>query len=85
MRRNFFPCFAGNGSPRMTTSGVEMLKIAFSNCMLDSATFNPEMKKTFDVLAEGLRSEKSRDNRTAIELFLIGIRGWEAGLRRFLD
>jgi hypothetical protein len=42
------------------------------------------MKKPFDVLAEGLLSENSRGDKTAIELFVAGVRGWEAGLRRFL-
>jgi hypothetical protein len=32
------------------------------------------MKKPFDVLAEGLISKNSRDDKTAIELFLIGVR-----------
>jgi len=27
----------------------------------------------------------SRDDKTAIELFLAGIQGWEAGLRRRVD
>jgi hypothetical protein len=40
------------------------------------------MRKPFDVLAEGLLLKKSRDNKTAIELFLTGVRGWEAGVRR---
>jgi hypothetical protein len=40
------------------------------------------MRKPFDVLAEGLLSEISRGDRTAIELFIAGVRGWEAGLRR---
>jgi hypothetical protein len=40
------------------------------------------MRKPFDVLAEGLVSDKSRGDKTAIELFLAGIRGWEAGLWR---
>jgi hypothetical protein len=30
--------------------------------------------KPFDVLAEGLLSKNSRDNKTAIELFLNGVR-----------
>jgi hypothetical protein len=42
------------------------------------------MRKPFDVLAEGLVSQKSRGDRTAIELFIAGIRGWEAGIRRQL-
>jgi hypothetical protein len=43
------------------------------------------MKKPFDVLAEGLISKNNRDDKTAIELFLTGIWGWEAGLRRKLE
>jgi hypothetical protein len=27
----------------------------------------------------------TRDNKTAIELFVAGVRGWEAGLRRQMD
>jgi len=27
----------------------------------------------------------NRDNKTAIELFLVGVRGWEGGLRRRLN
>jgi hypothetical protein len=34
----------------------------------------PTMKKPFDVFAEGLLSEKSRGDKTAIELFLAGVR-----------
>jgi hypothetical protein len=32
------------------------------------------MRKPFDVLAEGIVSEKSRDNKTPLELFLAGVR-----------
>ena len=32
------------------------------------------IRKPFDILAEGLASEKSRDDKTAIELFLSGVR-----------
>jgi hypothetical protein len=46
------------------------------NCKLDGATLVPEMRKPFDVLAEGLLSEKSRGNWTAIELFCLGIAQW---------
>ena len=52
---------------------------------LEAATPIPEIGKPFDVLAEGLISEKSRGDRTPLELFLAGIRGWEAGLRRQMD
>jgi hypothetical protein len=38
----------------------------------------------FGVIAEGLLSKNSRGDKTAIELFVAGVRGWEAGLRRFL-
>jgi hypothetical protein len=32
------------------------------------------MRKPFDVLAEGLELSKTRDDKTALELFLIGVR-----------
>jgi hypothetical protein len=34
-----------------------------------------------DVLAEGLVSEKNRGDKTPLELFLAGIRGWDAEIR----
>jgi hypothetical protein len=34
---------------------------SFLNCLLDGASLVPEMRKPFDVLAEGLLSENSRD------------------------
>jgi len=43
-----------------------------------------QAEKLFDVLAEGLLSENSRGDRTPLELFLFGVRGWEAGSRRIL-
>jgi site-specific DNA recombinase len=52
-----------------------LLEIVFWNCRLDDATLVPEMRKPFDVLAEGLLSEKSRGDRTPLELFMPGIRG----------
>jgi hypothetical protein len=55
------------------------------NCTLDGATLVPEIRKPFDVLAEGILSEKSRGDKTTIELFVAGIRGWEAGLRQCLN
>jgi len=33
------------------------------NCTLDGATLVPEIRKPFDVLAEGLVLENSRDNK----------------------
>jgi hypothetical protein len=43
------------------------------------------MRKPFDILAEGLSSENSRGDKTAIELFIAGVRGWEAGWQRRMD
>ena len=40
-----------------------ILEIICLNCRLDGATLVPEMRKPFDVLAEGLVSEKSRGKR----------------------
>jgi hypothetical protein len=55
------------------------------NCRLYGATLVPEMRKPFDVLVEGLLSENSRGDWTPLELFIAGVRGWEAGSRRFID
>ena len=40
-----------------------ILEIVFLNCVLDDVTLVPTMRKPFDVLAEGLISEKSRDDK----------------------
>ena len=40
-----------------------LLEIVFLNCRLDDVTLVPTMRKPFDVLAEGLISEKSRGER----------------------
>ena len=63
----------------------QILEIVCLNWRLDDATLIPTMRKPFDVLAEGLISQQSRGNKMAIELFLAGVRGWEAGLRRRMD
>jgi hypothetical protein len=39
-------------------------------------------RKPLNVLAEGLVSENSRGDWTPLELFLAGVRGWEAVVRR---
>jgi hypothetical protein len=51
---------------------------------LNCPSCSSEMRKPFDVLAEGLISKNSRGDRTAIELFLAGIQGWQVDLERFL-
>lgn len=40
-----------------------LLEIVFLNCTLDGASLVAEMRKPFDVLAEGLVSENSRGDR----------------------
>ena len=40
--------------------------------------------KEWDILFRRM-SPRSRGDKTAIELFIAGIRGWEAGLRRCLN
>jgi hypothetical protein len=52
------------------------------NSILNGQNRGPTTKKPFDVLAEGIVSEKSRGEWTRLELFLTGVKGWEAGLRR---
>jgi hypothetical protein len=51
---------------------------------LRAIIFVATMRKRFDVTAEGLPSEKSRGDKTPLELFIGGVRDWEAGLRRDL-
>jgi hypothetical protein len=41
------------------------------------------MRKPFDVLTEGLVSETSGEDKTPIELFIAGVRGWDAGIHQF--
>jgi hypothetical protein len=50
---------------------------------LDGVTVVPEIRQPFDVVAEGLLSERSRGDWTRLELFIGGIRGWGARLQRF--
>jgi hypothetical protein len=50
-----------------------ILEILFLNCGLDDATLVTTIRKPFDVLAEGLISDLSRDNKMAIELFIEGV------------
>jgi hypothetical protein len=61
-----------------------ILEIVCLNCKLDGASLVPEIRKPFDVFAEGLVSEKSRDDKTAIELFVSGVGVWEARLQRLV-
>src|SRR5271166_6389839 len=71
------------GHPHVTAdydAERRILEIVCLNCKLEGATLIPKMRKLFDVLAEGLASEKSRGDRTAIELFLAGLRTWGKGL-----
>jgi hypothetical protein len=53
------------------------------------ANLVPTMRKPFDgprgYPAEGPVSENIRDDKTAIELFIAGVCGWEAGLRQQMD
>jgi len=41
-----------------------------------------QQEKPFDVLAEGHPSGKSRGDWAPLELFVGGVRGWEAALRQ---
>ena len=41
----------------------QILEIVFLNCVLDDVTLVPTIRKPFDVLAEGLVSKNSRDDR----------------------
>jgi hypothetical protein len=62
-----------------------LLEIVCLNCRLGDVTLVPEITKPFDVLAEGLVSENSRGDMTAIEPFIVGLRAWKAGIIRRID
>jgi len=60
-----------------------LLEIVCLNCTLDNVTLCPEMRKPFDILVEGRFLKTSGEDRTPFELFIAGVRGWEADLRRY--
>jgi len=47
-------------------------------------TLGIKREKPTAVPASGLSKKSNRGDRTAIELFLAGVRGWEAGLCRVI-
>jgi hypothetical protein len=51
-----------------------LLQIIFLNLTLDGVALCPERRKPFNPSTEELPLEKNRGNKTAIELFLGGIR-----------
>ena len=61
-----------------------ILEIVFLNCRLEDANLVPTTRKPFEENVEGLFLKNSRGDKTAIELFVAGIRGWEAGVRNQL-
>jgi hypothetical protein len=46
---------------------------------LEVATLVAEIRKPFNVLAEGLLTENSRGDWTQLELFIGGVRDWDTG------
>ena len=52
------------------------------SCTFDGVTLVPQIRKPFNVLAGGLISEKTRGDKTPLELFLAGVRSWAGGLQR---
>ena len=60
----------------------EILDLVCLNRTLGDVSLELVKRKPFDVFAERLNLKNSRDNKTPLELFLAGVRGWEAGLRR---
>ena len=59
-----------------------ILEVICVNWTLDGASLVPKMRKPFDRLAEGLVSNNSRGDRTAIELFRSGIKvfAWQSSI-----
>jgi hypothetical protein len=63
----------------------EILDSVCLNRTLGDVNLVATKRKPFDVFVEGLKTENSRDDKTAIELFLAGLQGWEVSLRQRLD
>ena len=57
-----------------------ILEILCLNWTLDGVSLVPEMRKPFDLLAEGLISEQSRGDWTRLELLPLGIAAWPGHL-----
>jgi hypothetical protein len=57
-----------------------LLEIVLVNCRLDVVALVTSIGKLFDVLAEGLHSEKSRGDKTPLELFVSGVTSWPRAL-----
>jgi hypothetical protein len=60
----------------------QILSIVLLKFSLNDLSLFCEMRKPFALLREGLLVSSSRVDKTAIELFIVGVRGWEAGLPR---
>jgi len=68
------PTRDAGGLPPIATPRRRILEMACLNCKLDGATLVPEIRKPFDVLAEGLLSDNSRgDSRFTIVNEIAGI------------
>ena len=63
----------------------QMLQMVFLNPKLDGVSLCYETNKPFDVLVKGLSVPSNRGDKTAIELFLAGVRGWESWFQKRLD
>lgn len=55
-----------------------LLEIVCLNWTLDGATLVPEIRKPFDMLAEGLLVPSSREFRGPVELFIASVAEWDA-------
>lgn len=62
-----------------------ILEIVCLKCALLNGTLIPTIRKPFDVLAEGLVLKESPINKTAVEVFQLGIATWGAELRRQIN
>ena len=54
----------------------QILEIVWLSCRLDDVNLVPEIRKPFDVLAEGLAVPDSGGSRTPVELFAGAIKAW---------
>lgn len=61
-----------------------ILEVVRLNRVLGHVTLEPQKRKPLDELAKRPSIQSSRGDKTPLERFIAGVRGWEAGLRRRL-
>jgi len=68
-----------------TTARRQILDSICLNRQVSDVTLVTTKRKPFDFFVERLDLKKNRGDRTPLELFLAGLRGWDGGLRSSIN